>query len=211
MSSKPSTDRVAPECWISARCPAFIGYHRSGGEHDHLHAWFRREGINSRYPGQTAKEGADNFWELGHTLKQGECPAKDGVEKSQLLHGDAAWALRKYIEHQLVARKIFGVFEVASLPVKQGRNHGHRTSEIHMTAHDRSLTDAQFRFHTIPESSATNSSRPPPSSWPAAHSRLSGVPACLARQERPGRSRLSRNPFQRPSPDWRGRRAGDGS
>lgn len=47
-----------------------------------LHAWFRREGIDYRYPGQKTKEGADKYWELGHCLKQGKCPAKDGVARN---------------------------------------------------------------------------------------------------------------------------------
>jgi hypothetical protein len=47
-----------------------------------LHAWFRREGIDYRYTGQKTKEGADKYWELGHCLKQGKCPAKDGVARN---------------------------------------------------------------------------------------------------------------------------------
>lgn len=47
-----------------------------------LHAWFRREGIDYRYPGQKTKEGAEKYWELGHCLKQDKCPAKDGVARN---------------------------------------------------------------------------------------------------------------------------------
>lgn len=46
-----------------------------------LHAWFKREGIDYRYAGETTKEGADRYWELGHCLKQGKCPAKGAVAK----------------------------------------------------------------------------------------------------------------------------------
>lgn len=44
-----------------------------------LHAWFKREGIDYRYSGETTKEGADKYWELGHCLKQGKCPVKGAV------------------------------------------------------------------------------------------------------------------------------------
>ncbi|MGY4748281.1 DUF3644 domain-containing protein [Pannonibacter sp. Q-1] len=47
-----------------------------------LHAWFRREGIDYRYPGQKTKEGADKYWELGHCLKQGKCPVKGGIVRN---------------------------------------------------------------------------------------------------------------------------------
>ncbi|MEY9101441.1 hypothetical protein ABIA24_004414 [Sinorhizobium fredii] len=47
-----------------------------------LHAWFRREGVDYRYAGETTKEGADKYWELGHCLKQGKCPAKGAVAKN---------------------------------------------------------------------------------------------------------------------------------
>ncbi|KRS19254.1 hypothetical protein XM52_04625 [Roseovarius indicus] len=65
-----------------------------------LHAWFKREGIDYRYPGQTTKEGADKFWELGHCLKQGKCPAKGGVAKNlQFLI-----EIRHEIEHRSTSR-----------------------------------------------------------------------------------------------------------
>ncbi|WP_458792290.1 DUF3644 domain-containing protein [Yoonia sp. MH D7] len=47
-----------------------------------LHAWFRREGIDYRYPGQKTKEGADKFWEAGHCLKHDRCPVKGGAAKN---------------------------------------------------------------------------------------------------------------------------------
>lgn len=65
-----------------------------------LHAWFKREGIDYRYPGHTTKEGADKFWELGHCLKQGKCPAKGGVAKN--LH--FLIEIRHEIEHRSTSR-----------------------------------------------------------------------------------------------------------
>lgn len=47
-----------------------------------LHAWFRRAGIDYRYPGQKTKEGAEKYWEIGQCLKHGKCPVKGGVEKN---------------------------------------------------------------------------------------------------------------------------------
>ncbi|WP_116600003.1 DUF3644 domain-containing protein [Primorskyibacter marinus] len=65
-----------------------------------LHAWLKREGIDYRYPGQTTKEGADKFWELGHCLRQGKCPAKGGVAKNlQFLI-----EIRHEIEHRSTSR-----------------------------------------------------------------------------------------------------------
>jgi hypothetical protein len=43
-----------------------------------LHAWFRREEIDCRYPNQEAKEGAEKFWQAGHCLKHGKCPLGSG-------------------------------------------------------------------------------------------------------------------------------------
>ncbi|MEX5600409.1 DUF3644 domain-containing protein [Pseudophaeobacter sp. C1-32P7] len=65
-----------------------------------LHAWFKREGVDYRYPGQKTQEGADKYWELGHCLKQGKCPAKGGVAKNlEFLLG-----LRHEIEHRSTNR-----------------------------------------------------------------------------------------------------------
>lgn len=47
-----------------------------------LHAWFRREGVDYCYPGQTTKEGAEKYWELGHCLKQPKCPVKGGAARN---------------------------------------------------------------------------------------------------------------------------------
>jgi hypothetical protein len=65
-----------------------------------LHAWFRREGVDYRYPGQKTKEGADKYWELGHCLKHGKCPAKGGVVRNlQFLI-----EIRHEIEHRSTTR-----------------------------------------------------------------------------------------------------------
>lgn len=47
-----------------------------------LHAWFKREGIDYRYPDKKTKEGADRYWDLAHCLKQGKCPVKGGALKN---------------------------------------------------------------------------------------------------------------------------------
>lgn len=65
-----------------------------------LHAWFRREGVDCRYPGQKTKEGADKYWELGHCLKQGKCPAKRGVAKNL----EFLIEIRHEIEHRSTNR-----------------------------------------------------------------------------------------------------------
>lgn len=65
-----------------------------------LHAWFKREGIDYRYPGQKTKEGADKFWELGHCLKQGKCPAKGGLAKNLKFLIE----IRHEIEHRSTSR-----------------------------------------------------------------------------------------------------------
>lgn len=65
-----------------------------------LHAWFKREGIDYRYPGQKTKEGADKFWELGHCLKQGKCPARGGVARNL----EFLIEIRHEIEHRSTSR-----------------------------------------------------------------------------------------------------------
>ena len=65
-----------------------------------LHAWFRREGVDHRYSGQKTKEGADKYWELGHCLKQGKCPAKGGVAKNL----EFLIEIRHEIEHRSTNR-----------------------------------------------------------------------------------------------------------
>ena len=65
-----------------------------------LHAWFKREGIDYRYAGLTTKEGADKYWDLGHCLKQGKCPAKGGVA----MNLDFLIEIRHEIEHRSTSR-----------------------------------------------------------------------------------------------------------
>ncbi|WP_112309340.1 DUF3644 domain-containing protein [Pseudogemmobacter bohemicus] len=65
-----------------------------------LHAWFRREGIDYRYTGQTTKEGAEKFWELGHCLKQPKCPVKGGAAKNL----EFLIEIRHEIEHRSTNR-----------------------------------------------------------------------------------------------------------
>lgn len=65
-----------------------------------LHAWFRREGIDYRHTGQKTKEGADKYWELGHCLKQGKCPARDGVATNL----EFLLEIRHEIEHRSTSR-----------------------------------------------------------------------------------------------------------
>lgn len=65
-----------------------------------LHAWFKRVGIDYRYTGQTTKEGADKYWDLGHCLKQGKCPAKGGVATNL----DFLIEIRHEIEHRSTTR-----------------------------------------------------------------------------------------------------------
>lgn len=65
-----------------------------------LHAWFRREGIDYHYPGQTTKEGAEKFWELGHCLRQPKCPAKGGIARNL----EFLIEIRHEIEHRSTNR-----------------------------------------------------------------------------------------------------------
>lgn len=65
-----------------------------------MHAWYKREGIDYRYGGAKTKEGADKYWELGHCLKQGNCPAKDAVAKNL----EFLLAIRHEIEHRSTNR-----------------------------------------------------------------------------------------------------------
>ncbi|MEM9170343.1 MAG: DUF3644 domain-containing protein [Pseudomonadota bacterium] len=65
-----------------------------------LHAWFRREGIDYRYPGKKTKEGAEKYWELGHCLRQTKCPAKDAVAKNL----EFLIEIRHEIEHRSTSR-----------------------------------------------------------------------------------------------------------
>ncbi|MER9865459.1 DUF3644 domain-containing protein, partial [Mesorhizobium sp. M0185] len=65
-----------------------------------LHAWFKREGVDYRYAAEKTKEGADKYWELGHCLKQGNCPAKGAVAKNL----EFLLAIRHEIEHRSTNR-----------------------------------------------------------------------------------------------------------
>jgi hypothetical protein len=65
-----------------------------------LHAWFRREGIDYRYPGQKTKEGADKYWELGQCLKHVKCP----VEKGAIKNLELLLEVRHEIEHRSTSR-----------------------------------------------------------------------------------------------------------
>lgn len=65
-----------------------------------LHAWFKRDGVDYRYAGETTKEGAEKYWELGHCLKQGNCPAKGAVAKNL----EFLLTIRHEIEHRSTNR-----------------------------------------------------------------------------------------------------------
>jgi hypothetical protein len=65
-----------------------------------LHAWFKREGVDYRYAGGKTKEGAEKYWELGHCLRQGNCPAKGAVAKNL----EFLLAIRHEIEHRSTNR-----------------------------------------------------------------------------------------------------------
>lgn len=65
-----------------------------------LHAWFKREGIDYKYPGQKTKVGEDKYWDLGHCLKQVKCPAKDGIAKNL----EFLIEIRHEIEHRTTSR-----------------------------------------------------------------------------------------------------------
>ncbi len=65
-----------------------------------LHAWFRREGIDYRYPREKTKEGADRYWELGRCLNQAKCPATHGVAKNL----EFLIEIRHEIEHRSTSR-----------------------------------------------------------------------------------------------------------
>lgn len=65
-----------------------------------LHAWFKREGIDYRYPDKKTKEGADRYWDLTKCLKQHKCPAKAGVAKNL----EFLIEIRHEIEHRSTTR-----------------------------------------------------------------------------------------------------------
>ncbi|WP_416899380.1 MAG: DUF3644 domain-containing protein [Minwuia sp.] len=44
-----------------------------------LHSWFKREGIEYKYPGAKTKGGAEKYWDITRCLKHEKCPARGGV------------------------------------------------------------------------------------------------------------------------------------
>jgi hypothetical protein len=64
-----------------------------------MHAWFKREGIDYRYPEKT-KQGADKFWELGKCVRNARCPLSTGTVKNL----EFLLELRHEIEHQSTNR-----------------------------------------------------------------------------------------------------------
>jgi len=65
-----------------------------------LHAWFKREGVDYRYNNEKTKEGADKYWELGHCLRQGNCPARGAMARNL----EFLLAIRHEIEHRSTSR-----------------------------------------------------------------------------------------------------------
>lgn len=64
-----------------------------------MHAWFKREGIDYRYPEKT-KQGADKFWELGKCVRHARCPLSAGTVKNL----EFLLELRHEIEHRSTNR-----------------------------------------------------------------------------------------------------------
>lgn len=44
-----------------------------------LHAYYKREGIEYRYPDRRTPNGADKYWELGQCLAHNRCPLEQGI------------------------------------------------------------------------------------------------------------------------------------
>ena len=69
-----------------------------------LHAWFGRAGIDYRYRegGEVKKtvNGADKYWELGHCLRQPQCPVPAGARHNL----EFLIAIRHEIEHRSTTR-----------------------------------------------------------------------------------------------------------
>ena len=68
-----------------------------------LHAWFRREGIDYRYPdnpNNKTPKGADRYWELGYCLKHAKCPVERGARDNLTF----LLELRHEIEHRSTNR-----------------------------------------------------------------------------------------------------------
>jgi len=47
-----------------------------------LHAWYKREGVDYRYPADHTKGGADRYWDLRKCLTHAKCPVQGGVKKN---------------------------------------------------------------------------------------------------------------------------------
>ena len=65
-----------------------------------LHAWFKREGINYRYPDKKTNQGAETYWGLTYCLKNSKCPAKGGVARNL----NFLIEIRNEIEHRSTNR-----------------------------------------------------------------------------------------------------------
>jgi hypothetical protein len=65
-----------------------------------LHAWFKREGIDYRYPADKTPGGAERYWDLSKCLKHAKCPVKDGVATNL----EFLMELRHEIEHRSTNR-----------------------------------------------------------------------------------------------------------
>jgi len=65
-----------------------------------LHAWFKREGIDYKYPEKKTKAGAERYWELGKCLKHARCPVETGASKNLEL----LLEIRHEIEHRSTTR-----------------------------------------------------------------------------------------------------------
>ena len=68
-----------------------------------LHAWFRREGIDYRYPdnpNNKTPKGAEKYWELGYCLNHARCPVERGARDNLTF----LLELRHEIEHRSTNR-----------------------------------------------------------------------------------------------------------
>lgn len=65
-----------------------------------MHAWFRREGVDYRYPADTTRQGAERYWELGKCLRHARCPVKGGARKNL----EFLLEIRHEIEHRMTNR-----------------------------------------------------------------------------------------------------------
>lgn len=65
-----------------------------------MHAWFKREGIDYKYPDKTTNGGAERYWELGKCLRHNKCPVEPGAVKNL----EILLELRHEIEHRSTSR-----------------------------------------------------------------------------------------------------------